>query len=207
MKIWGTVFFWKYLLIWYHCDSASVLWHLRTSASNRSWCFVRCKSLRYKSRKGQLSTVYTWGFHQVLSLPCWLSLRTTSILVRAFWNFKLKVLQYSRNCSLHNTLICTLKSKNRLNHLMYILLRCFAACPRAKVFMGAYKGRIQMAGQSRAAKSRLPEWPLIPCSVSSLKSARNTCGVIRVLGQLSGLDICSQFKKLTVFNFVSTYVP
>jgi hypothetical protein len=32
-------------------------------------------------------------------------LRTTSILVRAFWNFKLKVLKYSRNCSLHNTLI------------------------------------------------------------------------------------------------------
>ena len=94
-----------------------------------------------------------------------------------------------------------------LAHSMYILLRCFAACPRAKVFMGAYKGRIQMAGQPRAAKSRLPEWPLIPCSVSSLKSARNTCGVIRVLGQLSGLDICSQFKKLTVFNFVSTYVP
>ena len=48
------------------------------------------------------------------------------------------------------------------------VLRCFAACPRAKVFMGAYKGRIQMAGQPRAAKSRLPEWPLIPCSVSSL---------------------------------------
>ena len=50
-----------------------------------------------------------------LSLPCWLSqfswdsqqgrLRTTSILVRAFWNFKCKVLKYSRNCSLHNTLI------------------------------------------------------------------------------------------------------
>ena len=31
--------------------------------------------------------------------------RTTSILVRAFWNFKLKVLKYTRNCSLHNTLI------------------------------------------------------------------------------------------------------
>ena len=32
-------------------------------------------------------------------------LRTTSILVWAFWNFKLKVLKYSKNCSLHNTLI------------------------------------------------------------------------------------------------------
>ena len=51
----------------------------------------------------------------VLSLPSWLSqlnwdsyqgrLRTTSILVRAFWNFKLKVLKYSRNCSLQYTLI------------------------------------------------------------------------------------------------------
>ena len=34
-----------------------------------------------------------------LSLPCWLS---------QFWNFKLKVLEYSRNCSLHATLIPTL---------------------------------------------------------------------------------------------------
>ena len=51
----------------------------------------------------------------VLSLPCWLSqlnwdsqkgrLRTTSILVGAFWNFKLKVLKYSKNCSLYNILI------------------------------------------------------------------------------------------------------
>ena len=48
-------------------------------------------------------------------------LRTTSILVWAFWNFKHKVLKYSRNCSLHNTLIpnlvkplivCTLQSPN-----------------------------------------------------------------------------------------------
>ena len=31
--------------------------------------------------------------------------RTTSILVRAFWNFKLKVLKYPRNFRLHNTLI------------------------------------------------------------------------------------------------------
>ena len=31
--------------------------------------------------------------------------RTTSILVRAFWNFKLKVLKYPRNCSLQYTLI------------------------------------------------------------------------------------------------------
>ena len=44
----------------------------------------------------------------VLTLPCWLSqfswdsqqgrARTTSILVWAFWNCKLKVLKYSRNC-------------------------------------------------------------------------------------------------------------
>ena len=99
-------------------------------------------------------------------------------------------------------LIYTLCSQHA--RAQYVLLRCFAACPRAKVFMGAYKGRIQMAGQPRAAQSRLPEQPLIPCSVSSLKSARNTCGVIRVLGQLSGLDIWSQFKKLTVFNFALT---
>ena len=31
--------------------------------------------------------------------------RTTSILVWSFWNFKLKVLKYPRNCRLHSTLI------------------------------------------------------------------------------------------------------
>ena len=65
----------------------------------------------------------TWGpyiqnFRRLwpkLKLSCWLPqlnldsqqsrVRTTSILVRAFWNLKLKVLEYSRNCNLHNTLI------------------------------------------------------------------------------------------------------
>ena len=41
--------------------------------------------------------------------------RTTSILVRTFWNFKLKVLKYSRNCSLHATLI-----PNLVKPLIYI---------------------------------------------------------------------------------------
>ena len=43
-------------------------------------------------------------------------LRTTSILVRAFWNFKLKVPWYSRNCSLQYTLI-----PNFWLTLMYII--------------------------------------------------------------------------------------
>ena len=67
------------------------------------------RTLRLKFQKARTK------IEVVLSLPCWLSqlnwdsqqgrLRTTSILVRAFWNFKLKVLKYSRSCSLHNTLI------------------------------------------------------------------------------------------------------
>ena len=50
-----------------------------------------------------------------LSLPCWLSQlnwdrqqgtdRKTSILLVAFWNFKLKVLKYPGNCRLYATLI------------------------------------------------------------------------------------------------------
>ena len=49
-------------------------------------------------------------------------LRTTSILVRAFWNFKLKVLKYSRNCSLpnvHHKYMCTpkvLKWNKKINY-------------------------------------------------------------------------------------------
>ena len=43
--------------------------------------------------------------------------RKTSIFIWAFWNFKLKVLKYPRNCSLHNSLM----SKKILNHLINIL--------------------------------------------------------------------------------------
>ena len=67
------------------------------------------RTLRLKFQKARTK------IEVVLSLPCWLSqlnwdshqgrVRTTSILVRAFWNFNLKVLKYSRSCSLHNTLI------------------------------------------------------------------------------------------------------
>ena len=48
-------------------------------------------------------------------------LRTTSILVWAFWNFKLKVLKYSKNCSLHNTLI-PWSLKNPESQNIYIFL-------------------------------------------------------------------------------------
>ena len=52
-------------------------------------------------------------------------LRTTSILVKAFWNFKLKVLKYSRS----------LKSKNHLNHLIMYL-----HCNSTRFHMSAHAG-------------------------------------------------------------------
>ena len=78
-----------------------VLWRLQF--------FEYLRTLRLKFQKAWTK------IEVVLSLPSWLSqrnldsqqgrLRTTSVLVRAFWNFKLKVLEYSRICSLLNTLI------------------------------------------------------------------------------------------------------
>ena len=62
---------------------ATVLEYLRTLS-------LKCQKARTKSEV-------------VLTLPCWLS--QFSILVRAFWHFKHRVLKYSKNCSLHNTLI------------------------------------------------------------------------------------------------------
>ena len=67
-------------------------------------------------RFGKYSFQKAWTkIEVVLTLPCWLSqlnwdsqqgrVRTTSILVWAFWKLKLKVLKYSRNCSLQYTLI------------------------------------------------------------------------------------------------------
>ena len=64
------------------------------------------KNLRRLGRKLKLSWL----------CPVRYRVRTTSILVRAFWNFKLKVLKYSRNCSLQYTLI-----PNFWHPLIYIL--------------------------------------------------------------------------------------
>ena len=76
-----------------------VLWRLQFLE------YLRTLHLKFQKARTKIEVV--------LSLPCWLSQlnwdsqqgRTTSILVQAFWNFKRKILKYSRNCSLHNTLI------------------------------------------------------------------------------------------------------
>ena len=69
--------------------------------------YLRTLSLKFQKARTKIEVV--------LSLPSWLSqlnwdsyqgrLRTTPILVQAFWNLKLKVLKYSRNCGLNNTWI------------------------------------------------------------------------------------------------------
>ena len=89
-----------------------VLWRLQILG------YFRTLHLKFQKTRTKIEVV--------LTLPCWLSqfswdsqpgrVRTTSILVRAFWNFFLKVLKYSRNCSLHNTLI-----PNLVKPLMYIV--------------------------------------------------------------------------------------
>ena len=57
------------------------------------------QDITYKISEG--SDQFSWDSHQG-------RLRTTSISFQAVGNFKLKVLKYSRNCSLHNTLILNL---------------------------------------------------------------------------------------------------
>ena len=62
--------------------------------------YLRTLSLKFQKATSKIEVL--------LALPCWLSqfsrARTTSILLVAFWNFKLMVLKYPRNCRLHNTL-------------------------------------------------------------------------------------------------------
>ena len=87
-----------------------VLWRLQVLE------YLRTLHLKFQKARTKIEVV--------LSLPCWLSqfswdsqqgrLRTTSTLVRAFWNFKCKVLKYSRTYSLHNSLI-----PNLVKPLMY----------------------------------------------------------------------------------------
>ena len=80
--------------------------------------YLRTLSLKFQKAQTKIEVV--------LALPCWLSqlnwdsqqgrVRTTSILVSALWNFKLKVLKYPRTCSLQYTLI-----PNFWHPLTYIL--------------------------------------------------------------------------------------
>ena len=78
-----------------------VLWRLQFLE------YLRTLSLKFQKAWTKIEVV--------LALPCWLSqltwegqqgrARTTSILLVTYWNFKLKVLKYPKNCRLHNTLI------------------------------------------------------------------------------------------------------
>ena len=71
--------------------------------STVSWVF---EDLKLKISEGSDPN---WSF------PDSAQLAVSVFLVRTFWNFKLKVLKYSRNCSLHATLI-----PNLLKPLIYI---------------------------------------------------------------------------------------
>ena len=121
ISTWSSYCFALILWYWNHKDlflSLVILCKIGVSGFFRLqgikvlWGLQFLEYLRTLSFKFQKATS---KIEVVLALPCWLSqfswdsqqgrLRTTSILVRAFWNFKLKVLKYSRNCSLHNTLI------------------------------------------------------------------------------------------------------
>ena len=113
----------KYTLAWPQCWSISGHGWNGSTLANSGFC------LDFKYQGGVKCTV-SGVFEDLLSLQfqkatskigvflplhCWLSqfswdsqqgrARKNSILVRAFWNFKLKVLLYLRNCRLHATLI------------------------------------------------------------------------------------------------------
>ena len=85
----------------FRLQGIKVLWRLQFLG------YLRILSLKFQKARTKIEVV--------LTLPCWLSEfswdsqqsrpRTTSILVRAFWNLKLKVLKYSRNCSFQYILI------------------------------------------------------------------------------------------------------
>ena len=100
----------------FRLQGIKVLWRLQFLE------YLRTLSLKFRKARTKIEVV--------LSLPSWLShfswdsqqdgVRTTSILVQAFWNFKVKVLIYSRNCCLHNTFIPNLMKP--LYSCMYVFV-------------------------------------------------------------------------------------
>ena len=104
----------------FRLQGIKVLWRLQFLE------YLRTLSLKFQMARTKIEVV--------LSLPCWLSqfswdslvgrLRTTSIFVRAFWNFEFKVLKYPRNCRLHATLI-----QNLVKPLKYTLTKSLYIIP------------------------------------------------------------------------------
>ena len=119
----------------FRLQGIKVLWRLQFLE------YLRTLSLKFQKARTKIEVV--------LSLPCWLSqfswdsqqgrLRTTSILVWAFWNFECKVLKYSRTCSLHNTLI-----PNLVKPLMYMDQAEFILDPFKHYFVQFIRTNFQM---------------------------------------------------------------
>ena len=94
-----------------------VLWRLQVLE------YLRTLHLKFQKARTKIEVV--------LSLPCWLSQfswdsqqgrgKKTSILVRAFYNFKLKVPKYPRSCRLHATLIPNLAKPPMYLHIFLTL--------------------------------------------------------------------------------------
>ena len=76
------------------------------------------EDLKFKISEG---SDQNWSCPESALLP--VSVQFTSILVRAFWNFKCKILKYSRTCSLHNTLIPNLVKPLMFMELFFDSLR------------------------------------------------------------------------------------
>ena len=74
----------------FRLQGIKVLWSLQFVG------YLRTLSLKFQKTTSKIEVV--------LALPCWLS-QFSSVFLVAFWNFKLKVLKYPKNCRLHNTLI------------------------------------------------------------------------------------------------------
>ena len=124
---------WEYIR-WFKIfrhEGIKVLWRLQFMEYLRN--------LHLKFQKARTKT------EVFLSLPSWLSQfswdsqqsrpRKTPNLVRAFWNFKRKVLKYPRNCRPHATLIPNLVKPliTILSKLSYVYSAQFV-CPSPKVW-------------------------------------------------------------------------
>ena len=119
----------------------------------------------------------------VMNLPGWLS----SILVWTFWDFKLKVLKYPRNFSLHNTLIqLNLVIRNCLIRNLLVLRNHFL-WPNASLL---YKDKEHLALRNNF---RVTEKFLSAKFDCALKS-KNSC-----IPYCRSLD-CRSLNKLNLFH-------
>ena len=94
----------------------------KTACGLKFYWYLRTLSLKFLKARTKIEVL--------LSLPSWLAqFSLTTILLVAFWNFKLKILKYPKNCRLHAILVLRVLKKSWISNIYRCIILYLPGCP------------------------------------------------------------------------------